>query len=294
MRNNIAYKLSVFIFAFPALVIYTAFVVYPLFPTLLISFQKHDGFFSKGFVGIRNYSDVVSSPEFLFSNYNTFKCVVISTFIALPLSLFLAIFLDHQTEGLRRFFKLSSLMPYILSVTVIAQLWILIYQPQWGMLDTILNKMGLQSGPKEWLGDESTAFNSLIITYLWQYFGFTTLLFYTGIKSVPKTYYEAALIDGATFFQTIVKITIPLLQEIIKFLLTVTIINCMGMFAVVRIMTNGGPGYSSRSIVYQLYYVAFEVQNFGQGCAIAILFIIECLLVTFLINSIIAKEKLEY
>lgn len=294
MNRKRSNRLAIFVFAFPALLVYTAFVVYPLIPTILISFQENDGFLSRGFVGFANYRDAIFTKQFLQASLNTFKTVFISTFVALPLSLLVAIVLDRQADWMKRFFKIASLVPYILSVTVIAQLWMVIYQPQWGLLDTILRTLGLQALSKDWLGNESTSFNSLIVTYLWQYFGFTTLLFYSGIKSIPKTFYEAALIDGATFFQTIVKITVPLLQEIIKFVLNISIINCMGMFAIVKIMTNGGPGYSSRSLVYQLYYVSFNIQDFGQGCAIAIVFILECILLTYLINRTIAREKLEY
>ena len=120
------------------------------------------------------------------------------------------------------------------------------------------------------------------------------LLFYTGLKSIPKTYYEASLIDGANAFQSTIKITIPLLQEITKYLLLISTLGCMAQFAHVRIMTGGGPGGASSTVVYHLYKQAFTSMDFGVGCAISVLFVIECLVITFIINRTVAREKIQY
>lgn len=287
-------KLAIFIFAFPTLIVFTAFVVYPIIPAFIISIQKNDGFKSSGYVGMLNYINVLKSSTFWLSNYNTFLIVAISLLIALPLSLILALVMDRQTEGTRRFFKSTSVFPAVLSVTVIAQMWVAFYEPQWGLLNSVLRALGLNGLVREWLTDEKTVVFCVAIAFLWQYVGLNALLFYTGIKSIPKTYYEAATIDGAGFIITSLKITIPLMQEIIKYLLFLSVLGCMSQFAHVRIMTSGGPGETSRTVVYQMYYTAFSTSDFGQGCAIAILFVIECLVVTFLINSFVAKERLEF
>jgi multiple sugar transport system permease protein/raffinose/stachyose/melibiose transport system permease protein len=120
------------------------------------------------------------------------------------------------------------------------------------------------------------------------------VLFYTGIKSIPKSYYEAALIDGATNFQTNIKIVIPLLQDIIKFLLIISVMGCMRQFEHVKIMTSGGPGSASRTIVYELYYTAFSTSEFGKGTALAVIFVVICLAINIFINSTVAKEKIEF
>jgi multiple sugar transport system permease protein/raffinose/stachyose/melibiose transport system permease protein len=225
---------------------------------------------------------------------NTLIIVLISTFIGLPISLLLALLMDRQSERFRRFFKASSVFPAILSVTVIAQMWVAIYEPQWGLLNSVLRTLGLKSLTMEWLSDDRTVVLAITVAFLWQYIGLNALLFYTGIKSIPKTYYEAAYIDGAGFFRTSLKITIPLLQDVIKYLLTLSMLGCMSQFSYVRIMTSGGPGDISRTVIYQLYYKAFSESDYGQGCSIAIIFVIECLLITFFINKFVAKEKIEF
>jgi len=287
-------KLAIFVFAFPALLLFTAFVVYPLFPEILISFQKNDGFKNMGYVGFENYVNVLKDTTFCNSNLNTFIMVFISTFIGLPVSLLFALTLDRLSDKVRRFFKASSMFPAILSVTVIAQMWIAIYEPQWGLLNSILRGIGLDGLAMEWLSDERTVVLAITAAFLWQYIGLNALLYYTGIKAIPKTYYEAAVIDGAGFFKTSIKITIPLLQDVNKYVLVLSVLGCMSQFAHVRVMTSGGPGDVSRTVIYQLFYKAFSASDYGQGCAIAVIFVLECLILTVLINKFVAKEKIEF
>lgn len=294
MKKFFGNKLAICVFSLPTLILFTVFVVYPIFPEILISLQKNDGFKSSGFVGLSNYMAVLKSPVFWKANYNTLIIVALSTLIALPISLLLALLIDLQTEWMKRFFKATAVFPAVLSVTVIAQMWVAIYEPQWGLLNSLLKFLGLGSLETAWLSNEKTVVVCIAIAFLWQYLGLNALIFYTGIKTIPKTYHEAALIDGAGFFTRSIKITIPLLQEMIKYLLFVSVLGCMSQFAHVRIMTSGGPGDASRSVIYQLYYTAFSVSDFGQGSAIAVLFIIECLIITVIINKTVAREKIEY
>ncbi|RCX14770.1 carbohydrate ABC transporter membrane protein 1 (CUT1 family) [Anaerobacterium chartisolvens] len=294
MNRYFGNKLAIFIFSFPALILFTTFVIYPIFPEIAISFQKNDGFKSLGYVGFENYINVLNDATFWKSNLNTFIIVAISVFIGLPTSLLLALVMDKQTESVRRFFKASSVFPAVLSVTVIAQMWIAIYEPQWGLINSILKAVKLDNLAIAWLSDENTVVLAITVAFLWQYIGLNALLFYTGIKAIPNTYYEAAVIDGAGFLRASVKITIPLLQDVTKYVLVLSTLGCMAQFAHVRIMTAGGPGDASRTVVYQLFYKAFSASDFGQGCAIAIIFILECLVLTFLINRFVAREKIEF
>lgn len=294
MNKFFSNKLAIFVFSFPALLLFTAFVIYPIFPEILISFQKNNGFKNLGNVGFTNYINVLKDQTFWKSNLNTLIMVLISTVIALPISLFLALILDRLSDSTRRFFKASSVFPAVLQVTVISQMWIAIYEPQWGLINNVLREIGLGKWALAWLSNEKTVVLAITIAFLWQYIGLNALLFYAGIKSIPKTYYEAATIDGAGFIRSSLKITIPLLQDVGKYVLILSVLGCMSQFAHVRIMTGGGPGDVSRTVIYQLYYKAFSASNYGQGCAIAVLFIMECIVVTLFINKFVAKEKIEF
>lgn len=294
MDKFLGNKKAIAVFALPLLILYTLFVIYPLIPDVAISLQKHDGFTGQGFVGVRNYLELFTSGELWRTNKNNLIIVAISTLIGLPLSLLLAILIDNQSERVRRFFKISSVMPAMLSVTVICQMWLAIYEPGWGLLNTLLKSVGLESMAREWLTDEKTVVAAITVAFLWQFIGFNMLLFYTGLKSIPKTYYEAALMDGANFWQSNIKITIPLLQDVTKYLLLISILGCMGQFAHVKILSGGGPGDASRTVIYQLYYTAFTQSDFGKGCALSIIFVIECLIITFIINKFVARERIQY
>ncbi|WP_273323486.1 carbohydrate ABC transporter permease [Vallitalea guaymasensis] len=294
MNKYFSNKLSIFVFAFPALALFTLFVVYPIFPQISISLQEHDGFSSKGFVGLANYFNVFKSSSFWLANKNTLIIVAMSVLITLPFSLILALLMDIQTVRIRRFFKATSVFPAVLSVTVIAQMWIAIYEPQWGLLNSLLSTVGLENLTQEWLSNRGTAIICIAIAFLWQYIGLNTLLFYTGIKSIPKTYYEAALLDGAGFIKSSIYITIPLLQDVVKYVLVISTLGSMAQFAHVRIMTAGGPGDMTRTVIYQMYYSAFSKSDFGEGSAIAVIFIIQCLIITFFINRYVAKERIEF
>lgn len=287
-------KTAIFVFSFPALLLFTLFVVYPIIPEITISMQNNDGYKSLGFVGLANYISVLKSASYWRSTWNTLYIVILSTCVTLPISLLIALVIDRQSNRMKRFSKATVMFPAIISVTVIAQMWVAIYQPDWGLLNSVLRALGLDSLAKAWLSNKSTVVTSIAAAFLWQYIGINAIIFYAGIQSIPKTYYEAALIDGAGFLRCSLKITIPLLQEIIKYLLVVSVLGCMAQFAHVRIMTAGGPGDLSQTVVYHMYYTAFSSSDFGQGCAIAVLFIAECLIIAFLINRFVAKEKIEY
>lgn len=294
MKKYFGNKLAIFVFAFPALLLFTIYVVYPILPEVLISFQKNDGFKNMGFVGFANYAKALKDPTFWKSNNNTFIMVAISLLVGLPISLLLALVMDRLSDSPRRFFKASSVLPAVLQVTVISQMWIAIYEPQWGLINSILRAVGLDDLALAWLSNKKTVVLAITIAFLWQYLGLNALLFYTGIKAIPKNYYEAATIDGAGFFRTSFNITIPLLQDVIKYVLILSTLGCMAQFAHVRTMTAGGPGDTSRTVIYQLYYKAFSASDYGQGCAIAIIFVIECLVLTFFINRFVAREKIEF
>lgn len=287
-------KLAVFLFAAPGLILFAIFVVYPILPEIAYSFQQHDGFSSYGWIGLRNYSDILNSSSFWRANVNTLIIVVMSVFIALPLSLLFALIIDKQNNKVRTFFKFTVVFPAVLSVTVISQMWVGMLEPQWGLFNSILRSVGLDNWTHEWLTDRSTAIYCIAIAYLWQYIGLNMLLFFAGIKSIPKQYYEAAQIDGAGFWKASINITIPLLKDVLKYVVVLSTLGSMGQFAHVRVMTAGGPGDMTRTVLYQMYYTAFSTSEFGVGCAVAVLFIIECLIVTYIINRSFSEERIEF
>lgn len=295
-NNKLRYAsgFDIAVFVLPALIVFTTFVIYPIIPELIISFQENDGFSTKGWVGLDNYRAILNSDNFALAHKNTYLTVAIALLGGFPFSLLLALLMDRTTPKVRNFFKFASVFPCVLSPTVIGRLWIAIYENDWGIINSLLRVIGLERLTHAWLGEPKTVMACVAIAFVWQVIGLESLLLYAGIKSIPHTYYEAAEIDGGGFWLNSFYITIPLLQDMIKYVILTLTLGALGMFAFVNVMTLGGPGYSSRTVTYEMYLLAFVRSKFGQGCAIAVIFMAECIVIALIINRFIAKEKIEY
>lgn len=173
-------------------------------------------------------------------------------------------------------------------------MWKMILQPDWGLLDVFLKAVGLERLIRIWLVDTSTAMWAIIVAFLWQYIGFNMILFYSGIKAIPQQYLEAARIEGANTFQEWIYVTIPLIRETIKFVLILSTAGTLATFAHVEILTEGGPGDITRTVVYQLYHRGFLQGDFGKANAIAIFYAVFGTLLFILINNFIARKRVEY
>lgn len=292
MNKFLSNKVSIFVFSFPALFIFTAFIIYPLLPELRISLYEHDGFVMKEFLGFDNYIDIFNDKFFWSSLKNSFQVIGVTVLVGLPTSLVLALVLDTITGFFKKFFKIAAFLPAMISVSVIAQVFLALLNPRWGLVSALAVALGFDR--VDLLGNMDTVMPTVAMVFNWQYIGFNMILFYAGIRSIPKYYYEAALLDGAGAVKSAMLITIPLLKEIIKYVLVVAIMGGFSFYGHAVVMTNGGPGTSSKTLLYYLNDTAFRYFEFGKGSAIAIVFVIICVAVTVLINAVISSERIEY
>ena len=222
--------------------------------------------------------------------------VIFTVFIIYPLIVtvyLLALLVIERKKRFRRYFKIAVFLPAVLNVAVIALMWKMMLQPEWGTLDVILTAMGLGDHIVPWLQTESTAIYIIGFVTLWQYIGFNMLYFYAALKSIPESYYEAAKVEGANFYQRATRISIPLTQEMIKFVLIISITGTMQIFTQIQLMTDGGPGDMTRSLVYQMYYKAFNLMDFGQSGAIAVIFALQTFAMVLIVNKFVASEKIQ-
>jgi len=294
LNTSIRNKISIGLFTLPALILFGFFIVYPLLPTLYYSFFSYNGSVSKGFVGLANYVKTFKDPVFWHSFGNVWRLILSQYLVGGPLALLLALILSYKSSKLNSVFKTVAFLPSILSVTVICLLWKMIYRADHGLLDSFLTLIGQEDLIRTWLVDIEVVNWSVAVVTVWQYIGFNLILFYAGIKSIPNTFYEAAKVEGANFFQVSLKITIPLIQEIIKFVLMLITAGTMGTFAHIQILTNGGPGDISRSVVFHLYFKAFQLFDFGGANSITVIFAIQGFIVFALISRFVARNRIEY
>lgn len=293
-RLTYARGIDIAVFVLPAMIVFAVFVLYPIIPELIISFQDNDGFSVKGWVGWDNYNAIFTSPNFRLAHKNTYITVAVAILGGFPISLLLALLMDVTSPRTRNFFKFASVFPAVLSPTVIGRLWVAIYENDWGVINSLLRAVGLGSWTHAWLGEPKFVMACVAVVFVWQVIGLDALLLYAGIKAIPKTYYEAAQLDGGGFWVNSIHITIPLLQDMIKYVILTLTLGALGMFSYVNVMTLGGPGYSSRTVTYEMYQLAFARSEFGQGCAVAVVFMLECITIALIINRYIAREKIEY
>lgn len=283
-----------FVFLLPGFVLFSLFVIYSIIPCFTMSMQDHNGVASMGWVGWNNYKTALTSNVFWSSHIRTYGVLFMELLIGIPLSLLLALMLDRTNKVIRNIYKFAALFPSILSVAVIGKMFLGIFNTEWGIVNTVLRAVGLDSLTASWLSNPQTAIICIGVAYVWQYIGYNSILFYTGIRSIPPEYYEAATLDGANFLQISRRITIPLLQDILKYVLTGATTGTLGMYGLISVMTAGGPGSSSRTVLYEMYYQAFQSSRFGYGCAIALLFLVECVVWALLINRFVAREQIRY
>ncbi|MBQ3424745.1 MAG: sugar ABC transporter permease [Clostridia bacterium] len=286
---------SKLVFLLPGLVLFTLFVTYSIIPCLIMSFQNHNGAAALGWVGTQNYANILKSPALWEAHRNTYKLLAIELLLGIPGSLILAMMLDRAGKVAKAIFRFAALFPVVLSVTVVGKFFILgIFDTNVGLLNAALKGLGLGRLARSWLTDPKTVMTCVAVAYLWQYLGMNALLFYTGIRTIPKEFYEAAELDGAGFWKANWYVTLPLLQDVFKFVLIGATIGTLGMYSQVAVMTQGGPGRASRTVIYEMMYQAFDTSRFGVGCAIAILFLVECLFWAVVIQKNVAREPIKY
>lgn len=287
-------KKTIFFFTFPTFLLFTIIVVVPIFFSVHYSTLRWDGFSKEAFIGFSNYKNmfVNNTDGFVQAVMNSLILALISVGIQLPISLLLALTLARGIRG-ERFFRTVYFIPVIISTVVIGQLWMKIYNSDYGMLNTILKAIGLGSLSDAWLADTKTALASVFVAMLWQYVGYHMLLLYAGAKSISPDIYEAARIDGAGELAMAFHITIPLMKPIISVCIIFAVTGSFKAFDLIYVMTNGGPLHSTEVPTTLMYTTIFSRYQYGYGSAMAIFIIVECLVFTLVINKLFSKNIVE-
>ncbi|MFA6936861.1 MAG: sugar ABC transporter permease [Treponema sp.] len=284
-------KKAVCVFILPALILFIAIVFIPVFMSGYYSLLDWDGIGKGKFIGLQNYKELFFSKNSSFwpAARNSFLYAAVSIFIQLPISLLLALVLANgvKFEG---FYRCVFFIPVIISSVVIGQLWMKIYNTDYGLLNTILRKMGLDNCCRMWLGDKNTVLGATFVPMLWQYTGYHMLLMYGAIKGISPEIYEAAKIDGSGSVKTAFKITIPLIRPMLRVCLTFSLIGSLKIFDLVYVLTNGGPAGASEVPATLMYKTIFLRNRYGLGSAMAVFIVIECLLFTVAIQKIFPKD----
>ena len=286
MNLLLSNKKAVFIFLFPALILFLTIIIVPIFMSMTYSLTEWDGIGKKVFTGFDNYKELflTNSDGFWRAVKNSLIFAAGSVFVQLPISLILALILARGVKG-ERFYVSVYFIPVLISTVVIGQLWMKIYNPQYGLLNTVLRSMGLDKLAGNWLGDTKKVIFAVIVPVLWQYIGYHMLLMYASVRSISEEIFEAARIDGANGIQTALHITIPLMKPILKVCVTFAVVGSLKNFDLVYVMTDGGPAGASQLPSTLMVETIFSRNMYGYGSSMAIFIILECFLFAWLIRK---------
>ena len=252
-------------FLAPFVIVYLLFLVYPVFRGLWMSLHRWTMVRKIDFVGLANYVDMIQDPAFWSSLGHTTLFVLLSTPTIVIAGLIFALICNQKLKG-TIFLKISFFMPYVLSVAVISSIMVFLFKPHNGFINTFLSNIGLEQ-TIFWLGQEKLAWFVIVFATLWWTVGFNMILYLAALQDIPKSYYEAAKVDGATEFQLFWNITLPMLRPITWTVTLLQIIFSYKIFAQVWLITGGGPGTATRPIIQYIYETAFKQNNLGYGAA---------------------------
>jgi len=250
----------------------------PVVASALLSFTRWDGLSAPVWTGTENYQLLLSDPVFWTALRNTALYTVGSVVPSIALALLLAIAVNQKIRGVV-FFRTLFFLPVVSPPVAIAILWGWLYNPQYGLINAVLDRLGLPLG--QWLADPSTALPSIMILSIWNSLGYNMVLFLAGLQGIPQEMYEAATIDGAGAWARFRHVTLPLLSPTTFFVLVLAMIGAFQLFDYVFIMTQGGPMYSTLSIVLYIYQMAFQNFKLGYASSLAYVLFVIIALVTF-------------
>ena len=292
MNKLYSNKGHIITFLLPALILFCGILIAPIIMSGFYSFFDWDGIGAKTFVGFSNYIDLFTSNRigFLKALGNSLVLAALSVGLQLPLALGLALALGKGIKGERIFLSIYF-MPVLISTVVIGQLWLKIYNPDYGILNVLLRSVGLDSWTRMWLGMKETALGAVFLPTLWQYVGYHMLLLYAGVKSVPTELREAAMLDGATDGQINRYVVLPYIKPILRISVIFAITGSLKSFDLIYVLTNGGPLHATEVPSTLMIKMLFERNRYGMGSAIAVLLILLCFGFALLINRVFKEEK---
>jgi multiple sugar transport system permease protein len=265
------------LFALPAVVFFIAMFAYPLGYTFYLSFHTWDLLSPPVWVGLDNYTFLLQYSEFQNSILKTLYYVVGVSVPIIILSIVLAAFFNQKF----RFRQLSLTIfyiPVVVSVIVTAILWKLVLDPNYGLLTIITDHMGFHQ--VEWLNDPSLAMPALIMLGTWKGLPYYTVIVLAGMRTIPDDYYEAARVDGASAFQSFLRITLPLLRPILLYVMVICVLGAFQVFSTTYLMTRGGPGNATRVLPLYIYQSAFSDLRMGDAATASVIMFVLMLGVT--------------
>lgn len=279
MRHTMSPKLrrreniNGYLFLLPSLIFFFGFVVYPMVMCVWTSFTdaNMDSNTADTFIGLANYQELWSDPVFIKALVNTLIIVVVSVPIVCVFSLWVASAIHKMKEGPLSFFRIVFYLPVVTGSVAVTVVWKWMYNNYYGIFNHVLKEVGVIDQNINWLGDPKYALGCIIIILLTTSVGQPIVLYVSALSNVDNTLIEAAQVDGATNSQVFWKIRWPQIMPTTLYILIITTINSFQCFALIQLLTSGGPNYATETVMYYIYYTAFKLYRFGYGNAMGVI-----------------------
>ncbi len=245
----------------------------------MLSFFKWDGLNQPTFNGLANYQQLFTDRYFWLSLRHTLTWMVLGVAPTVGLALILAVLVEDGKIRGKQFFRSVFFIPHIMSIAVAARIWTALYEPKYGLINSILNLLGLESLARIWLGEPDVALPAIIVTWAWHLFGFLFILYVAGLQGLNRELYDAAHVDGANGLQVFWYVTLPGLNRVHTMVLSLAIIASLLPFSVVWTMTGGGPFYATEVLPSLLYKQGLVQNHLGYASTTGVILVVLILVI---------------
>jgi ABC-type sugar transport system permease subunit len=277
----------------PAVGLYALFTLVPLISGVYLATLRWDGIQDPEFIGLDNFRRMFRDPRlvdvFQHNLVYAFGTVTGKIVIALGLALLL-----HRSMRGRSIYRTALFLPVVMSFVVVGILWTWIYNNDFGLVNNLLRSVGLGGLAKDWLGDTTFALWALIAVDIWKWYGFHMVIFLAGLQTIPHDLYEAAALDGASAWNRLVKITLPLLRPVMLVNVTLSLLGAMNVFDIPFVMTEGGPANSTNVLALYTFIQAFQFNRIGYGAAMSYVIFVVITLIALIQLWSMSRNRTEY
>ncbi len=293
MNKVFGNKKNIAVFVLPAFLIYAAFVLIPIGYNIVLSFYKTDMMSPAKFVGFKNYVNLFRDGTFTSALTNNILMVIGSLIAHLPLALLFGNILFQKIKG-SHFFQTVFFLPSVICGAAVGVTWSFVYNSEFGLLNKVLELVGLGSLQQAWLANKNIALFCVIVVVMWQFVGYHMIIQIAAMKNIPTSLYEAANIDGASKWKQFVSITFPLIKPILKIDAVLIITGSLKYYDLIAVMTGGGPNHSTELMSTYMFYQGFRTLKYGYSAAIGVLLLVLCICSVVLSNVVFKSEPIEF
>lgn len=292
-NTSLVFPNRMYVFLIPAMAFFLVFWIFPILQLFYYSVTNFNGInYDFDFVGMKNYIKIFDNGTLMNSAKNTLIYTVVMVICSNLIGLAVAMLLNMKIRA-KGLFRTCAYFPALFSAIVVGFIWSYVYMPGSGMIAGLMNLVGLDGSAFNPLGNFKTALYAIAIVEIWKGFGTTMIIYLAGLQTVDESLLEAGRIDGCTEWQLIRKVKLPLISSTITINVILNVIAGLKAFDYSFIMTNGGPGKSTKTLMFQIYEMAFDDQKMGRASAFSVMSFLMIILITVFMLYFLNKREVE-